>query len=87
MFALKSLVNGIEKDSSAIKKTINTQREQNNKTKELLDFINEANQTIISQLAELQDLRINIMGSTEGRARLRRDIDKVKIKSYTRIIF
>lgn len=82
MFALKSLISGIEKDSSAIQKTVDSQKEQNKKVQELLDFIDEANRTINSQLAELQEHRFNIMGSSEGKARLRRDVNKVLFLSF-----
>lgn len=78
MFQLNALVEGVEKDSATLRHLIDTEEQNYAKTRELLEFLHESNETILADLQELKNLQVQLsLASDDTPKRSRRAIKVV----------
>lgn len=80
LFSLKAAINGIEKDTQEIEKTIQIQQAQMKNVTELLNSFNAINEIISTLLIEIFELKSTISLRVDSGRRMRRDLDQVCIK-------
>ncbi|KAI1731321.1 laminin EGF domain-containing protein [Ditylenchus destructor] len=78
LFALKALINGIDKDSSVREKNISAIQEKLTNISELVQSIQDYNETINRHVLELSELKSLVSTKTDRRRRMRRDVEKNK---------
>lgn len=69
MFQLNALVEGVEKDSATLKNLIETEALNYDKTRDLLEFLHESNETIHADLQELKNLQVQLSLATDETTR------------------
>lgn len=78
LFALKALINGIEKDYSVRESNIVVIQERLTNVSDLMETIKALNDSINAQLIEIGELKALISTRTDRRRRTTRDADKVR---------